>query len=185
MERKKTDILIFLEKQKERPKLTEEQLKEMDFEDRMALNGCFPAALIEADDFEAASKYGTVIGDDEFVKYGKSQKETIKELIRKYKPQWVIGLGNSATLLLPYHYQRKILVNPKVGYDDLNLIPPFAVENTYGFFSSNNKESYELFKRVYPNAVFIPYNRYSIVEPPSSYLHVDELDNEIRRIIGI
>lgn len=184
MDNKKTDILIFLEKQKERPKLTKEQIKEMDFEDRMALSG-FPTSLIEADDFEAASKYGTVIGNDEFVDYGKSQKETIKELIGKYKPQWVIGLGNSATLLLPYHYQRKILINPKIGYDDLNLIPPFAVGNTYGFFSSNNKESYELFKRVYPNAVFIPFNKYSKSVTPSSYLHIDELDDEIRNIIGI
>ena len=52
--------------------------------------------------------------------YQKEPKEFIKEVIRKERPEWVIGIGNTATILMAYKRQKKIVINPTVTLDDLN-----------------------------------------------------------------
>lgn len=163
MDKKKTDILIFLDKW-ENPNPTNDEW--MGF------------SLCQSDDCDNCSDLGMVIDDGFFSNSGKSQMEIISGLIEMYRPKWVVGLENSATLLLPYHHQRKILINPTVGYDDLNNVPQFAVANTYGFFSSMRMESYGRFKTVYPNAEYIP------SELSNQILLVSDLKDVIKRIIG-
>lgn len=159
MEKKKTDILIFLDKWENQNPTNDEW---MGF------------SLCQSDDCDNCSDLGMVIDYGFFSNSGKSQKETIGGLIKMYRPKWVVGLENSATLLLPYHRQRKILINPTVGYDDLNNVPQFALANTYGFFRSKYKESYERFRTVYPNAKYIP----------SDILLVSDIKEVIKEITG-
>ena len=43
--------------------------------------------------------------------YKKDHKEFIREVIRKEHPEWVIGIGNTATILMSYKRQKKIVIN--------------------------------------------------------------------------
>ena len=88
--------------------------------------------------------------------YQKNPKEAIKEEIAKHHPKWVIGLENSATLLLPYHRQKKILINPTVMVDDLNWVTSETIRDTYAFFSANYEKDYEVYSKVYKNVAFYP-----------------------------
>lgn len=83
-------------------------------------------------------------------------KEAIKKEIAKHHPKWVIGLENSATLLLPYHRQKKILINPTVMVDDLNWVTSETIRDTYAFFSANYEKDYEMYSKVYMNVAFYP-----------------------------
>ena len=51
---------------------------------------------------------------------------------------------------------RKVLINPTVTYDDLNMVSEFARMNTYGFFDQKHEADYNLFQSVYPHVVWCP-----------------------------
>ena len=77
----------------------------------------------------------------------------IRRIVAKQKPDWVIAIGESATACINLYRQNKILVNPVVTFNDLNNIPEYARQHTYGFFSAlEQKKSYELFQTVYLNS---------------------------------
>ena len=83
-------------------------------------------------------------------------EEFIKEVIRKRHPRWVIGIENTATILLSLRRQKKILVNPTVTLNDLNWVTQETIRDTYAFFSADHEEDYEMYSRVYQNAAFYP-----------------------------
>lgn len=111
----------------------------------------------QMDNEEECGDLGEVYSNDFF--YKKNPKDAIKEEISKHCPEWVIGLENSATLLLPYHRQKKILINPTVTVDDLNWVTPETIRDTYAFFSAKYEKDYEMYSRVYRNVAFYPANR--------------------------
>ena len=82
--------------------------------------------------------------------------EDVRKIIAKRKPDWVIAAGESATACIGLHGIKKLLVNPIVTFDDLNNIPEYARQHTYGFFGAlpQQQKSYELFQSVYPNAAW-------------------------------
>ena len=88
--------------------------------------------------------------------YQKDPNKFIKEIIRKDRPQWVIGLGNTATILMSYKRQKKILINPTVTINDLNWVTPETIRDTYAFFSADHEKDYEMYSRVYRNVAFFP-----------------------------
>ena len=82
--------------------------------------------------------------------------EDVRKIIAERKPDWVIAAGESATACIDLHGIKKILVNPIVTFDDLNNVPGYARQHTYGFFGAlpQQQKSYELFQSVYPNATW-------------------------------
>lgn len=82
----------------------------------------------------------------------------IRRIVAKQKPDWVIASGESATACINLYRQNKILVNPAVTFNDLNNVPEYARQHTYGFFGSlpEQEKSYELFQTVYPHAAWHP-----------------------------
>ena len=78
----------------------------------------------------------------------------IPEEVAKHLPLWVIAVGNSATVAQRLKRQRKILINPKVEFNDLNNISEFDRCYTYGFFDKNHEEDYTRFQSVYPNSAW-------------------------------
>ena len=80
--------------------------------------------------------------------------EEVRRIIAEQKPDWVIAAGESATACINLHQQKKILINPFVKWGDLNNVPDYARQHTYGFFGAlpEQEKSYELFQAVYPNA---------------------------------
>ena len=73
----------------------------------------------EWDDFEVADKFGKSYGQNEF--FENDQRKVINDLIKSNRPKWVIALYNSATIILKRRFQRKILINPTVTYNDLTM----------------------------------------------------------------
>ncbi len=98
------------------------------------------------------------IGD--FIEVNALDKSNYHEVVRKIiadrKPDWVIAAGESATACISLHGIKKLLVNPIVTFDDLNNVPEYARQHTYGFFGAlpQQQKSYELFQSVYPNATW-------------------------------
>ena len=88
--------------------------------------------------------------------YQKEPKEFIREVIRKDRPQWVIGIENTATILISYKRQKKILINPIVTLNDLNWVTPETIRDTYAFFSADYEKDYEVYSKVYKNVAFFP-----------------------------
>ncbi|HIR33688.1 MAG TPA: hypothetical protein IAB85_05655 [Candidatus Coprenecus merdigallinarum] len=82
--------------------------------------------------------------------------EVVRKIIADRKPDWVIAAGESATACISLHGIKKLLVNPIVTFDDLNNVPEYARQHTYGFFGAlpQQQKSYELFQSVYPNAAW-------------------------------
>ena len=82
----------------------------------------------------------------------------IRRIVEKQKPDWVIASGESATACINLYRQNKILVNPSVTFNDLNIVPEYARQHTYGFFGAlpEQEKSYELFQTVYPHAAWYP-----------------------------
>ncbi len=85
------------------------------------------------------------------------------------------GIINTATLLLPYHRQRKMLVNPTVILNDLNWVTPETIRDTYAFFSGDYEKDYEMYSRVYKNAAFYPAQK---------TLYIGELSSLIEGIVS-
>lgn len=82
--------------------------------------------------------------------------EDVRKIIAERKPDWVIAAGESATACIGLHGIKKILVNPIVTFDDLNNVPEYARQHTYGFFGAlpQQQKSYELFQSVYLNVAW-------------------------------
>lgn len=138
MENKK-DILIFLNYW-DNPKPTSD--------DQMGF------MLAEMDNESEAEEFGEVFNNHFFT--GKDKKEAIKNEIRNHKPTWIIGLENSATILLRVHRKKKILINPTVTINDLNWVTEQDINDTYAFFSADHESDYETYSKVYRNVAFFP-----------------------------
>ncbi len=106
--------------------------------------------------------------------YHKEPKDFIKEVIRNLHPQWVIGIENTASILIAYKRQKKILINPTVTLNDLNWVTPETIRDTYAFFSSRFEKDYEMYSRVYKNVAFYPAQK---------ALHIYDLSNIIKGIL--
>lgn len=139
MDKKQSDILIFLDYWDNDNPTSDAQMGFM---------------FAQMDNEEESEDIGEVYSNDFF--YQKNPKEAIKKEIAKHRPKWVIGLENSATLLLPYHRQKKILINPTVTVDDLNWVTSETIRDTYAFFSANYEKDYEVYSKVYKNVAFYP-----------------------------
>ena len=142
MDKKQSDILIFLDYWDNDNPTSDAQI------------GFIFAQL---DNEKESENIGEVYSNEFF--YKKNPQEAIKEEITKHCPKWVIGLENSATLLLPYYRQKKILINPTETLDDLNWVTPENIRDTYAFFSADYEADYEMYSRVYRNVAFYPAQR--------------------------
>lgn len=96
---------------------------------------------------------------DEYRSWLKSKNaESVIAMVLKSKSyDWVIGLYDSATILLPYKGYKKILINPTVNEADLKNATDFEKQNTYGFFDSEFEKDYEVFQSVYSHSVWFPF----------------------------
>lgn len=139
MDKKQSDILIFLDYWDNDNPTSDAQMGFM---------------FAQMDNEEESEDIGEVYSNDFF--YQKNPKEAINEEIAKHRPKWVIGLENSATLLLPYHRLKKILINPTVTVDDLNWVTSETIRDTYAFFSADYEKDYEMYSKVYKNVAFYP-----------------------------
>ena len=88
------------------------------------------------------------------VLYDKDLETFIPEKVKSENPVWIIAVDDSATVALKLKRQKKILINPKVTFDDLNNVPEFARQYTFGFFDQNHEEDYNRFQSVYPNSAW-------------------------------
>lgn len=88
--------------------------------------------------------------------HGRDLATFIPEQVRENKPQWVVAVGQCATVALGIRDQKKVLLNPKVSYDHLNNVSEFDREHTYGFFDDRHELDYERFQTVFPHAAWFP-----------------------------
>lgn len=109
-----------------------------------------------ADDDACEEIGGIAYGNSQYFYSDKSPKDFIKNILAKQRPRWAVGVENAATLLLPCHRQRKILVNPTVTLNDLNWVTPETIRDTWAFFSADYEKDYEMCQRVYKNVAFYP-----------------------------
>ena len=83
-------------------------------------------------------------------------KNIILEKIKENNPKWIVGEGTSATVLMGRKIPGRILVNPKVSFDDLNNVSDYVRQTTFGFFDKYHEKDYEKFQSVYPNSAWYP-----------------------------
>ena len=83
-------------------------------------------------------------------------KSFISEKIKVNNPKWIVGEETSATVLMGMKVPGRILVNPKVSFDDLNNVPDYVRQSTFGFFDKFHEKDYEKFQSVYPNSAWYP-----------------------------
>ena len=83
-------------------------------------------------------------------------KNFILEKIKESKPKWIVGEESSATTLMDMKIPGRIMVNPKVSFEDLNNIPDHVRESTFGFFDKYHEKNYERFQSVYTNSAWYP-----------------------------
>ena len=88
--------------------------------------------------------------------YGKDLGKFIPHEVKKHNPEWIIAVGQSATVALGIRNQKKVLLNPKVDYEHLNNVSEFDQENTYGLFDEYHEQDYEKFQSVFSNAAWFP-----------------------------
>lgn len=118
------------------------------------------------------SKFGRVYGQRQF--FGNDQRKVIQDIIKSDRPKWVIGMFDSATILLKIRLQRKILVNPTITFNDLNNVTEFDRRNTYGFFDADHEADYALFQKVYTNSAWYA---------NTTRLRLSDIETEIKEII--
>lgn len=87
----------------------------------------------------------------------------IKKKIKEFKPQWVVGEGTSASALMKMKVPGRVLVNPTVGFDDLNNVPDHVRQTTYGFFDNDHEEDYNRFQSVFPHSAWYPEQKISLL----------------------
>ncbi|MDE6298067.1 MAG: hypothetical protein K2M10_00275, partial [Muribaculaceae bacterium] len=100
------------------------------------------------------SKLGRIYNNSSL--YGKDLSAFIQEEVEAHNPQWVVGVGQCATIVLNIHNQKKVVLNPKVSYDHLNNVSEFDREHTFGFFDDLHEKDYRRFLTVFPHAVWFP-----------------------------
>ena len=88
--------------------------------------------------------------------HGRDLATFIPEQVRENNPQWVVAVGQCATIVLGLRNQKKVLLNPKVSYDHLNNVSEFDREHTFGFFDDRHEQDYERFQTVFPHAGWFP-----------------------------
>lgn len=90
------------------------------------------------------------------VLYGKNLNEFIRKTVKKKHPEWIVAEGASATAAVGIRNQKKILINPKVCYEDLNSVSGFDRQKTFAFFDGCHEQDYERFQSVYLNSALFP-----------------------------
>lgn len=90
------------------------------------------------------------------VLYGKDLNEFIRDTVKAKHPKWIVAEGKSASVALGIRNQKKVVINPKVSYDDLNNVSEFDRQHTYAFFDDLHEQDYERFQTVYPHAAWFP-----------------------------
>ncbi len=111
--------------------------------------------LCEMDEEEECLEIGgEVYSSNDY--YKEDPKTFINDVIRKQHPKWVIGVDNTATILIAFKCQKKILINPTVTLNDLNWVTPETIRDTYAFFSADYEKDYEIYSKVYQNVAFYP-----------------------------
>lgn len=88
--------------------------------------------------------------------HGRDLATFIPEQVRENNPQWVVAVGQCATIVLGLRNQKKVLLNSKVSYDHLNNVSEFDREHTFGFFDDRHEQDYERFQTVFPHAGWFP-----------------------------
>lgn len=88
--------------------------------------------------------------------HGKDIADFISQAIAEHHPEWIVAVGECATAALKLKNQKKVLINPKVAFDDLNSIYEHTRQNTFGFFDDRHEQDYERFQTVYPHAAWFP-----------------------------
>ena len=88
--------------------------------------------------------------------HGRDLATFIPEQVRENNPQWVVAVGQCATIVLGLRNQKKVLLNPKVSYDHLNNVSEFDREHTFGFFDDRHEQDYERFQTVFTHAGWFP-----------------------------
>lgn len=146
-------------------------IKNPTFEDQ---SGFIMSSLFE--EHECMEIGGKVFSFNDYGPSKKSPKEFIREAIKRERPKWVIGIENTATILITYKRQKKILINPIVTLNDLNWVTSETIRDTYAFFSADYEKDYEMYSRVYRNASFYPLQK---------TLSIGELSMIIKDIIEI
>lgn len=94
---------------------------------------------------------------------GKNLYEFIRKEVKERCPDWIVAEDESATAALKMKRHKKILLNPKVDTDDLNNVPEYARQHTFGFFDDRHAQDYERFNSAYPHAaLFLQDNNLSL-----------------------
>lgn len=88
--------------------------------------------------------------------HGKNIAEFINHTTAEYRPEWVVAEGECATAALKLKNQKKVLLNPKITFNDLNNISEHTRHSTFGFFDDRHEQDYERFQSVYPHAAWFP-----------------------------
>lgn len=97
---------------------------------------------------------GKIYSNEEL--YGKDLNEFIRDTVKAKHPEWIVAEGKSASVALGIRNQKKVVINPKVSYDDLNNVSEFDRQHTYAFFDNLHEQDYERFQTVYPHAAWFP-----------------------------
>lgn len=83
-------------------------------------------------------------------------KSFISKKIKEVKPKWIVAEGTSSTALMGMKIPNRILVNPRVEFEDLNNVPDYVRKSYYGFFDKKHEKDYERCQSVYPNSSWYP-----------------------------
>ena len=88
--------------------------------------------------------------------YGQDIQAFIVKNVEELRPEWIIAENECATVALKMKHQKKILLNPKVNFEDLNNVSEPNRQNTFAFFDYKHEQDYERFLSVYPHAALFP-----------------------------
>ena len=105
-------------------------------------------------------------------------KKFISEKITENQPKWIVGEGTSATVLIGMKIPDRIMVNPKVSFDDLNNVPDYVRQSTFGFFDKYHEKDYERFQSVYPNSAWYPEKSIDLIDMKSMISSIINSDGE-------
>ena len=97
---------------------------------------------------------GKIYNNDDM--HGHDIQEFIAEKVEELRPEWIIAENECATTALKMKRQKKILLNPKVNFEDLNNVSELTRQNTFAFFDDKHEQDYERFLSVYPHAALFP-----------------------------
>ena len=105
-------------------------------------------------------------------------KNFISEKIKMSKAKWIVGEGTSAAALMGVKIPGRILVNPKVSFEDLNNVADYVRNSTFGFFDKYHEKDYEKFQSVYPNSAWYPETSIDLLDMKSMIATIINSDGE-------